>query len=84
MASRPWSDDELDLLESYAEDRDWLPRAMEALPHRSVNQLRNRMQAVRAQAGMGRTHVHDGSWMSAAAAATDRLLEATLRVGVWS
>lgn len=84
MASRPWSDDELGLLESYADDRDWLPRAMEALPHRSVNQLRNRMQFVRAKAGRGKHHYHDSSWMTDAAAATRRLLEATLLVGVWS
>jgi hypothetical protein len=84
VASKPWADHELKLLERHVDDRQWLVKVAPKLPYRSVASLRGRMQLVRIETGTGHSHSNGSEWMRDAADATRRLLEATLRVGVWS
>jgi hypothetical protein len=82
MASRPWSDDELAVLEDYAEDRAWLEKALGELPGRSVAAARSMMQKVRSRLGMSDQRFVDGPWMVDAALASQRLLQAMIDAGV--
>lgn len=83
MASRPWSQSEVAVLEGHADERDWINKALVKLPNRSEKALRSRMQKVRLDLGSSGNRYVDGSWMAEAMSATHRLLEATLRVGTW-
>lgn len=92
MASRPWSSRELAVLELHVGERDWLGAVQTKITDRTKLALKVRMAKLRGSLGLGdgRTVAGDGGagdndeWMSDASAASQVLLEATLRVGVWS
>jgi hypothetical protein len=82
MASRPWSDEEAEILEQFADHRDWLDKALEHLPDRTPTALRSRMQLIRAGTGRSNAHSNGSEWMSDAMNASRQLLEAIQRAGV--
>jgi hypothetical protein len=82
MASRPWSEDEVAVLEHHADERDWLDKAIAKLPDRSPKALRSRMQKVRLELGPTHDRYVDRAWMAEAANASQRLLAAIQRAGL--
>lgn len=82
MASRPWSEEEAEILEQFADHRNWLDKALEHLPDRTPTALRSRMQLIRAGTGRSNTHSNGSEWMNEAASASRQLLEAIERAGV--
>lgn len=87
MASRPWSSRELAVLELHAGEPDWLRKVGEKISGRTESALKVRMAKLRPVLGLGdgrRDSGDNDEWMSDAAVASQVLLEATLRVGMWS
>jgi len=88
MASRPWSPEDVTVLEQHVADDDWLETLAEFFPDRTVNAIKVRMSKVRADLGIqgkrgARAEDQDRS-NAKAVVASQRLLEATLRIGVWA
>lgn len=86
MASRPWSDDELALIEAHAETNDWRS-VSRAIRDRTVNAVKVKMTKLRRERGLpdGRGSGDDwAAYQAKSVMASARLAEATLRVGVWS
>lgn len=92
MASRaPWPPEELELLESLVGKPDWLTVMREKAPKRTINALKIRMAKLRVELGVGDGRRSENeccnygdAWMGEAVLASQALLAATLRVGVWS
>lgn len=82
MASRPWEQHEVEVLEELSARRDWINDAVSMLPDRSVKSLRSRMQLVRREAGTDTSNFVDTAWMANAAWASGQLLAAINRAGV--
>lgn len=89
MASRPWSSHELAVLELHAQPYD-LASACRKLQDRTQLAVKVRLAKLRAEMGMGDGRRERGGgdemeeFNATAAIATERLREATLRVGVWA
>lgn len=87
MASRPWSPAELAVIEQCAGSCD-MRTACRRIRGRTHKAIKVRMAKMRAQLGLGDGRRVDGpsddSWIGDAALASQMLLAATLRVGVWS
>jgi hypothetical protein len=88
MASRVWTDDDLQVLEQYAENDDWLEAVTGCFPDRSAAAIKTRISKLRSELGIkGRrgARAEDQDRMNAkSVTASQQLLEATLRVGRWS
>jgi hypothetical protein len=84
MASAaPWSDDELQVLEDFAECRNWIDAALAELPGRTKAAARSMMQKVRIRLGAcSSPKIHEGSWMVNAINGSRQLLEALERSGL--
>lgn len=85
-----WSAEEIGLLSRYAGQRHWVEQVQSQLPGRSENALRTKMTRLRktmalpkSPCGRGRCQEND-NWEADIPHQTAALLEATLRVGVWS
>lgn len=84
MASRPWSDDELLILQSNADRRDWFDRVVSDFPRRSAASLRSMMQKVRCDMGKSTPQRFvENAWMADAHMGSQRLLQAQVRLGVY-
>lgn len=86
MASKPWTEPELDELRNHANDDSWLGKLSPALLSRSYASLRIQMTAVRRELGvtMRRGRPSEDDWQERAVLASRQLAERTLRVGMWS
>lgn len=86
MASKPWTESELDELRAHAEDDSWVSKLSPELLHRSYASLRIQMTAVRRSLGvkMRRGPRNEDDWQERAVLASRQLEAATLRVGLWS
>lgn len=86
MASKSWTEPELDELRAHAADDCWLGKLSPALLDRSYASLRIQMTAVRRSLGitMRRGPRSEDDWQERAILASRQLEAATLRVGVWS
>lgn len=86
MASRPWSEQELELIERHAPLSDWRT-VLQQLPDRTANAVKVRMTKLRRELGFpdGRGTVDDwAEYQAKSVVASQQLCEATLRVGRWS
>jgi hypothetical protein len=88
MASRVWTNDDLQVLEQHAGSEDWLEAVMDRFPDRSLAAIKTRISKLRSELGIkGRrgAREEDQDRMNAkSVTASQQLLEATLRVGRWS
>lgn len=85
MASRPWTDSEMELLERHAEDNDWAIVALQ-IRDRTVNAVKVKMSKLRSELGLADARYCDGMdhFNQNAIIGSQQLVEATRRVGVWS
>jgi hypothetical protein len=87
MASRVWSSDDLQVLQHAAND-DWRNALSNLFPDRTQHAIKTRLSKLRSELGVkGRRGAREKTQeiMNAEAIpASQRLLEATLRVGRWS
>lgn len=86
MASRPWSDSEIALLERHAEANNW-QAVLRYVPDRTVNAVKVRMTKLRRELGFEDARgAKDAQelYNADAVIASQKLAEATLRVGRWS
>lgn len=88
MASRPWTDAELTVLERHVDEGNWLSTVSRKLSQRSTKAIKVRMARLRSELGLGdgrRADVDDmASFHARAITASEMLREATLSVGTWS
>jgi hypothetical protein len=86
MASKPWTEPELDELRAHAADDSWLVKLSPTLLDRSYASLRIQMTAVRRSLGitMRRGPRSEDDWQDRVVLASKQLAERTLRVGMWS
>jgi hypothetical protein len=88
MASRVWSSDDLQVLEQHAANDDWRNALSNLFPDRTQHAIKTRLSKLRSELGIrGRrgAREEDQDRMNAKSViASERLLEATLRVGRWS
>jgi hypothetical protein len=88
MASRVWSSDDLQVLEQHAANDDWRNALSNLFPDRTQHAIKTRLSKLRSELGVkGRRGAREKTQeiMNAEAVpASQRLLEATLRVGRWS
>jgi hypothetical protein len=88
MASRVWSSDDLQVLEQHAANDDWRNALSNLFPDRTQHAIKTRLSKLRSELGVkGRRGAREKTQeiMNAEAIpASQRLLEATLRVGRWS
>jgi hypothetical protein len=89
MASRAWTDPELDVLREHVGADDWLRRVGSKLRHRTAKALKVRMARMRAECGLGDGRCTDDDddmeeFNRRAVIASQQLREATLRVGIWA
>jgi hypothetical protein len=87
MASRVWTENDLQVLEQHVANDDWLQIVTKHFPDRSAAAIKTRISKLRSELGIkGRRggREEDQDRMNAKSViASQRLLEATLRVGVW-
>ena len=86
MASRPWTAEELDLLQEHAPTNNWR-FVHQRMRDRTVNAVMVKMSKLRRELGFedGRVECDRQERFNADAVIASRLLaEATLRLGVWS
>lgn len=79
-----WKAHELELLEEHIDDENWLAAVQPAFPDRTPNALKVQMSKLRVELGYADGRECDAGWMQNAREAAPRLLEATLRVGMWT
>ena len=88
MASRVWSEADLEILEQHAANDDWLEAVAERFTGRSLAAVKTRMSKLRSEIDIkgrrgAREEDQDRS-NAKAVVASRKLLEATLAVGRWS
>jgi hypothetical protein len=83
MASRAWSEQELEALSQNRDRRDWFIAVSGKFVDRSPAALRSMMQKIRADAGMSDQRCVDSAWMADAINGTRRLLVAIEQAGVY-
>jgi hypothetical protein len=88
MASRPWSSDDLHVLEEHAANDDWRKALAGLFPDRSQDAIKTRLSKLRSELGIkgkrGAREEDQDSMNAKSVIASQVLLEATLRVGRWS
>jgi hypothetical protein len=88
MASRPWSTDDLHVLEEHTENDDWREELAGLFPDRSEDAIKTRLSKLRSALGIkgkrGAREEDQDTMNAKSVIASQRLLEATLRVGRWS
>lgn len=88
MASLPWTEADVEVLEQHVSNDDWLEELAKRFPERSALALKVRMSKVRSALGVkgkrGAREEDQDRANAKAVIATQKLLEATLRVGVWA
>lgn len=88
MASRAWSEADIEVLESHAENDDWLAAVIDLFPGRTLHAVKTKMSKLRSELGIkGKRGAREEDQDRAnrrAVAASRALLDATLRVGTWS
>lgn len=88
MASRPWSEDDLQVLEQHADNDDWREALTGLFPDRSEDAIKVRLSKLRSELGIkgkrGAREEDQDRMNAKSVVATQKLLEATLSVGRWS
>jgi hypothetical protein len=74
-----WTEDEIAVLEGFADSRDWIDSALAKLPGRTKAAARSMMQKVRLSLGISRS---DTPWMADAVRGSAQLMDAIRRAGV--
>lgn len=83
VGGRTWQPHEREVFETYAGNDNWLAALKEAFPNRTEMALKVQMSKLRVDHGMADGY-DMGDWVSDARQASQRLAEATLRVGMWT
>ena len=85
---RAWSPDDTAVLAQLADNDDWMEAASARFPNHSESSLKTKISKLRSELGIkGRRGAREEDQDRAnakAVIATHQLLEATLRVGIWS
>jgi hypothetical protein len=88
MASRAWSVDEIQVLEQHVSNDDWLDAVTDKITDRSFHAVKTKMSKLRSELGIkgkrGAREEDQDTMNAKSVIASQRLLEATLRVGRWS
>jgi hypothetical protein len=88
MASRVWSDDDLQVLEQHAANDDWRNALSNIFPDRTDHAIKTRLSKLRSELGLkgkrGAREEDQDRMNAKSVGASRQLLEATLRVGRWS
>jgi hypothetical protein len=88
MASRVWTTDDLQVLEEHAANDDWREALAGLFPDRSEDAIKTRLSKLRSELGIkgkrGAREEDQDRMNIKSVAASQQLLEATLRVGRWS
>jgi hypothetical protein len=86
VATKPWTDAELDELRTHADDDCWLLKLGPRLAGRSYQALAIKMSHVRRDLGVKkrRGQRNEDDWQARAVLSSQMLAAATLRVGKWS
>jgi hypothetical protein len=86
MASKPWTEAELEELRTHAADDSWAYKLGPELLSRSYASLRIQMTAIRRELGitMRRGPRCEDDWQARAVLASRQLAARTLAVGMWS
>jgi hypothetical protein len=86
MASRPWSPDEVAVLEQHVDQPDWLNKAASKISDRTVQAIKVRMAKLRSELGLGdgrRVEIDDQDvFIATTSLASQQLLAAIQRAGV--
>lgn len=88
MASRVWSNDDLQVLEQHAANDDWRNALADLFPDRTPDAIQTRLSKLRSELGIkgkrGAREEDQDRMNAKSVVASQQLLEATLRVGRWS
>lgn len=88
MASRVWTDDDLQVLEQHAANDDWRNALSNLFPNRTDHAIKTRLSKLRSELGIkgkrGAREEDQDTMNAKSVVASQHLLEATLRVGRWS
>jgi hypothetical protein len=88
MASRAWSNDDLQVLEDHVANDDWRDALAGLFPDRSDHAIKTRLSKLRSTLGIkgkrGAREEDQDRMNAKSVGASQQLLEATLRVGRWT